>query len=85
MLNGSRFSPISRRQFLGQGAAGSLVWLGSAGLARTGDSPQGRPKVAIVFTEFTYRSHAHVIVENFLLPYLFNGQVTDPGVDVVSF
>jgi hypothetical protein len=26
-----------------------------------------------------------VILENFLQPYLFNGQPTDPGVDVVSF
>ena len=33
----------------------------------------------------TYRSHAHVILENFLEPYLFNGKRTDPGVDVVSF
>lgn len=44
-----------------------------------------RPKVAAVFTEFTHRSHAHVLLENFLAPYLFNGQRTDPGVDVVSF
>ena len=43
-----------------------------------------RPKVAAVITEFTYRSHAHVILENFLKPYLFNGQWTDPGMDVVS-
>ena len=44
-----------------------------------------RPKVAAIFTEFTHRSHAHVILENFLEPYLFNGRKTDPGVDVVSF
>ena len=43
-----------------------------------------RPKVGVVFTEFTYRSHAHVLLENFLEPYLFNGKLTDPGVDVVS-
>jgi hypothetical protein len=48
-------------------------------------APQQRPKVAAIFTEFTYRSHAHVILENFLEPYLFNGKRTDPGVEVVSF
>src|SRR5262249_31155062 len=46
--------------------------------------PSEPPKVAAVFTEFTHRSHAHVILENFLEPYLFNGQVTAPGVKVVS-
>ena len=40
--------------------------------------------MAAVVTEFTYRSHAHVILENFLEPYYFNGRLTDPGVDVVS-
>ena len=40
--------------------------------------------MAALFTEFTYRSHAHVILENFLHPYLFNGEWTDPGVEVVS-
>src|SRR5439155_6706589 len=39
---------------------------------------------AAVFTEFTYRSHAHVILENFLEPYYFNGQKTESGCDVVS-
>ena len=43
-----------------------------------------RPKVAVVLTAFTYRSHAHVILENFVQPYLFNGKPTDPGVDVVA-
>ncbi len=41
--------------------------------------------MAAVYTSFTHRSHAHVILENFLQPYLFNGKRTDPGVDVVSF
>jgi hypothetical protein len=43
-----------------------------------------RPKVAAVVTEFTHRSHAHVLLENFLKPYFFNGRRTDPGVDLVS-
>ena len=44
-----------------------------------------RPRVAAIFTVFHFRSHAHVILENFLEHYLFNGRLTDPGVDVVSF
>ena len=44
-----------------------------------------RLRVAAVFTEFRYRLHAHVILENFLESYLFNGKLTDPGVDIVSF
>ena len=42
-------------------------------------------RVAAIYTSFTHRSHAHVILENFLQPYLFNGKRTNPGVDVVSF
>src|SRR5262249_25094772 len=44
-----------------------------------------RPKVAAIITSFQYREHAHVIMENFLQPYLFNGKRTEPGCDVVSF
>jgi len=44
-----------------------------------------RLKIAAVLTEFTYRSHAHVLLENFLEPYLFNGKLTSSGMDVVSF
>ena len=36
-------------------------------------------------TVFTYRSHAHVILENFLCDYLFNGRRTGPGCEVASF
>lgn len=43
-----------------------------------------RLKVGAVFTAFTYRSHAHVILENFVAPYLFNGKWISPGMDVVS-
>ena len=57
---------------------------GGLRLAAADDAPP-RPKVAVVFTAFAYRLHAHVLLENFLQPYLFNGQKTDPGVDVVSF
>jgi hypothetical protein len=44
-----------------------------------------RVKVAAVITTFFFRSHAHVILENFLNPYYFNGKRTEPGVDVVAF
>jgi hypothetical protein len=74
-------SPVTRRQFLG--TAGAALAL--SGVSLPAARPQKRPKVAAVFTEFTYRSHAHVILENFLEPYLFNGRRTDPGAEVVSF
>ena len=44
-----------------------------------------RLKVAAVLTAFTYRSHAHVLLANFLEPYLFNGKLTTSGIEVVSF
>lgn len=61
-------------------AAGSWTQLLSAG------ESAGQPlRVAVVLTEFTYRSHAHVILENFLEPYLFNGQAVRPNFKIVSF
>ena len=47
--------------------------------------PKKCPKVAAIFTVLHHRSHGHVILENFLEPYLFNGKRTEPGVEVVSF
>ncbi len=38
----------------------------------------GPLKIAAILTAFFYRSHAHVILENFLVPYLFNGRAVDP-------
>lgn len=74
---------LSRRRFLKAAglSAGGLAALAS----RVSAEERSRPKVAAIFTVFTYRSHAHVLLENFLEPYLFNGKRTDPGVDVVSF
>lgn len=48
------------------------------------DQPRRRPRVAVVYTSCFHRSHAHVILENFLTPYLFNGKLTTPSVEVVS-
>ncbi len=76
---------LSRRRFLAQTSLlGGCALTGGLRLAAADDAPP-RPKVAVVFTAFAYRLHAHVLLENFLQPYLFNGQKTDPGVDVVSF
>jgi len=74
---------LSRRRFLR--AATTAFGTASLTVPRLRASEtKTRPKVAAVFTVITYRSHAHVILENFLEPYLFNGKRTDPGVDVVS-
>ena len=43
-----------------------------------------RLKVDAVITAFTYRSRVHVILENVVAPYLFNGKWISPGMDVVS-
>ena len=73
---------ISRRRLL-QGVAGGALALPLAGAALAAVA-KPRPRVAAVYTICTHRSHAHVILENFLGPYLFNGVPTDPGVDIVS-
>lgn len=41
-------------------------------------------KVAVITTVFRPLSHAHVILENFLEPYLFNGQKIVPDQKIVS-
>jgi hypothetical protein len=69
------------RTAAGAAAAAALGSVGGSAGAESGR----RLKVAAVFTEFTYRSHGHVLLENFLQPYYFNGRPTDPGCDVVSF
>jgi len=75
---------LGRRTFLSASASGLAAAALVPRLAAAGPATK-RPKVAAVFTAFAHRWHAHVILENFLEPYLFNGEMTDPGVDVVSF
>jgi hypothetical protein len=41
--------------------------------------------VAVLFTEFRFRSHAYNFLQNFVEPYLFRGELVDPGVEIVSF
>ena len=74
----SRFS-VGRREFL----------LTTSALAASRILPlrAANPKplrIAAVVTSFTYRSHAHVILENFLADYPFNGTRTSPGCQIVS-
>src|SRR3954470_16564430 len=75
---------LSRRAFLARTAQSATgIFLASA-VPTTFAQTEKRLKVAAIVTEFTYRSHAHVILENFTEPYLFNGEWIDPGMDVVS-
>jgi hypothetical protein len=75
-------SPSDRRAFL-RSTSGAVAAVALGPLAA--EPAAKRLKLAAVFTEFRYRSHAHVLLENFLEPYYFNGKVIDPGCDVVSF
>src|SRR4051812_2829699 len=86
MMSGRRRGNPGRREFLrglGQGIGGAAIIPALEGhVAAFADG--GRPKVAAVVTELRYRDHAHVILENFLEPYLFNGKRTDPGFEVAG-
>ncbi len=86
MPQASHESDVSRRRFLQTGAV-AMAGLGLSGKWQNHCvAAEDRPlKVAAVITEFTHRSHAHVILENFLEPYLFNGKKTVSGMNVVSF
>ena len=74
----------SRREFLGQAAVGvGAVSLGGGLCGAEGD--RKRPRIAGIYTELRERSHAYHILEAHMGPYVFNGKLTDPGVDVVSW
>ncbi len=74
---------LNRRQWIGTAAGAlSLAACGQTHHVRGADGK--RPRIAAVITEFTHRSHAHVILENFLEPYYFNGKLTEPGMDVAG-
>lgn len=70
-----------RRLFAGATAA----TLGALALPALAGSSGRRPRVAAIFTELRFRSHAFNILENFFRPYLFCGELVDPGCDVVSW
>ena len=88
-MNSRPLPEISRRGFLRGGGcavagaallAPTLQWTESSAQAAT---PR-RLRVAAITSECSYRSHAHVILENFLDPYLFNGRMITPDTEVVS-
>ncbi|MBM3993887.1 MAG: hypothetical protein FJ303_07015 [Planctomycetes bacterium] len=68
---------LTRRQMLQAMAAAPVSAAFGAGVGR-------RPRVAIIYTQCFHRSHAHVILENFLTDFLFNGRLTHPAVEVAS-
>lgn len=78
----------SRRQFLRDAAVlAGAAWSAPLAKLRADEAKSAaaaRPKVAVVATACYYRSHAHVILENFLEPYLFNGELLTSPADVVS-
>ncbi len=78
---------LSRRAFLQDAALTASAVGASFSAESVGAAEQAvkRPRVAAIFTELRFRSHAYNILENFIKPYLFNGKLVDPGVDVVSF
>jgi hypothetical protein len=76
---------LNRRSFMRCGAgllAGGML---SMSASHSQEFKPKRLRVAAIFTELTYRSHAHVLLENFLEPYYFDGRMTDPGCEVVAF
>src|SRR5579859_3335464 len=73
---------LSRRHFLAAAGLSSGSLLLPECFAK--EKP-ARLKIAAIYTVFTHRSHAHVILEKFLRPYLFNGKRIQPPVEVVSF
>ncbi len=76
----------NRREFLFHATGASAGLLAYGALHGGARAAEAQPlKVACIMTAFHHRSHAHVILENFLHPYLFNGQVTQPGMQVASF
>ncbi len=77
----------SRRTFLKDIAlAAPLPGLAESAWGGLQAKRAGRLKVAAAYTVFTHRSHANVILENFLEPYYFNGKLVDPrsNFEVVS-
>src|SRR5262249_10497278 len=73
---------FSRRHFLGAAGLASSSLLVPECFA---DEKPARLRVAAIYTVFTLRSHAHVILEKFLKPSLFNRQSIQPPVEIVSF
>src|SRR5262245_46325847 len=72
---------LSRRQWLQQAGAVAV----GASACRGASAAVERPKIAAIFTELRFRSHAYNFLINLMGKYLFRGQRVEPGVEVVSF
>src|SRR6266576_3731755 len=72
---------ISRRAFIASVSAAAGVGIGSLAAAEPKD---GRKKLAIVTTEWRFRSHAWLMGERFLAGYPVKGRWHRPPIDVVS-
>src|SRR5262245_14715855 len=70
---------LTRRAFLGTAAG-----LAATPLAGSADPPAGRKRLAIVTTEWRYRSHAWHMGERFLHGYPVGGKWHRPPLQVVS-
>ncbi len=83
-----RLRVMTRRAALcraGIAAGAALSSAISPVLPTFGDQPIApKVRVAAIFTEFSHRSHAHVILENFLRPYIFCGKLVEPNMQIVS-
>ncbi|QDU82897.1 hypothetical protein Pla110_46600 [Polystyrenella longa] len=78
-------SSTTRRDFLKHSSLAAAAGLFLPSVLRAEAKPGDKPiRVAAICTVMFHRSHAHVILENFLQDYLFNAQRTNPGVEVVS-
>ncbi|MBX7166919.1 MAG: hypothetical protein K1X74_11365 [Pirellulales bacterium] len=77
--------PIARRDFLRVGAGAAAAGLWPSIHPQMARAANAKLRVGVVLTEFTYRSHAHVILENFLEPYLFNGLWQHADMNVPCF
>ena len=71
---------LSRRRFMGTPFGAVL-----AGQAAGAAASKKRLRVAAIYSVFSYRGHAHVLLQNFLKPYYFCGRLTHSDMDVVSF
>ena len=72
------FVNLSRRQFLTRAAQTTAgLFAASAWPLGGASKPTGRLKVAAIVTEFTYRSHGHVILKTSLnlISSMANGQI----------
>src|SRR5258706_100745 len=80
----STCSKIDRRDFIQRSATFAGLMISSGLPFGAVAASHKRLKVGAVITAFTYRSHAQVILENFVAPFLFNGKWISSGMDVVS-